>query len=113
MLPIPKVIMLVGSSRASGRAFLRGVATYAHHHGPWSVFWEPAGLEEAWSKLIKLDADGIIMRDVSRLEQVLAFGVPTVVLGHHRKEVSGLVNVITDSRNVARLAAEHLLQCGF
>jgi LacI family transcriptional regulator len=113
MQRIPKVILLIESSRASGRAFLRGVATYTHHQGPWSVFWEPAGLEEAWAKLVKLDADGIIMRDVSRLEQVLGFGVPTVVLGHHRKEVSGLVNVVTDSRNVARLAAEHLLQCGF
>src|SRR4051812_33873034 len=113
MLRIPKVILLVESSRASGRAFLRGVATYAHHHGPWSVFWEPAGLEEAWSRLIQLDADGIIMRDISHLEQALSFGISTVILGHHRKEVAGLVNVVTDSRNIARFAAEHLLHCGF
>ena len=113
MRGIPKVVLLIESSRGSGRAFLRGVANYANHQGPWSVFWEPGGLEKAWPMLQSMEADGIIMRDVDELDQVLAFGVPMVVMGHKRKEVSGSLNVVTDSPKVARLAADHLLQCGF
>jgi len=36
-----------------------------------------------------------------------------VVIGHGRPEVSGLVNVVTDSDGIGRMAAEHLLACGF
>lgn len=113
MLSIPKVILLIESSRGSGRAFLRGVANYANHQGPWLVFWEPGGLEQAWPMLQTMEADGIIMRDGDEPDQVLAFGIPVVVLGHKRKEVSGRLNVVTDSLKIARLAADHLLQCGF
>jgi LacI family transcriptional regulator len=82
MSRIPKVLLLVESSRGSGRSLLRGIANYAHHHGPWSFYWEPGGLEKIWPKLRSLDVDGIILRDVDKLEEVLAFGIPAVVFGH-------------------------------
>jgi LacI family transcriptional regulator len=110
---IPKVLLLVESSRGSGRSVLRGIANYAHHRGPWSCCWEPAGLERVWPKLKALDVDGIILRDVDKLEEVLAFGIPAVVVGHGRTEVSNLVNVVTDSEAIGQMAAEHLLSCGF
>jgi LacI family transcriptional regulator len=113
MARIPKVLLLVESSRGSGRSLLRGIAQYAHHHGPWSCYWEPAGLEKARPNLKALDLDGIILRDVDQLEEVLAFGIPAVVIGHGRTEVSGLVNVVTDSARIGQMAAEHLLACGF
>jgi LacI family transcriptional regulator len=92
---------------------LGGIAHYTHHHGPWSCYWEPGGLEKAWPKLKTLDLDGIILRDVDKLEEVLAFGMPAVVIGHGRTEVSGLLNVVTDSARIGEIAAEHLLACGF
>ena len=110
---IPKVILLLESSRASGRNLLRGIAEYARHHGPWSFFWEPRGLEAARIDLKHLDADGIILRDMEQVEEVAARGIPTVVVGHSRPEIPGLVNVITDSPVIGRMAAEHLLECGF
>jgi LacI family transcriptional regulator len=113
MARIPKVLLLVESSRGSGRSFLRGIANYAHHHGPWSCYWEPAGLENAWPKLKTLELDGIILRDVDKLDEVLACGIPAVVIGHGRTEVSGLSNVLTDSARIGQMAAEHLLACGF
>jgi len=113
MSRIPKVLLLVESSRGSGRSLLRGIANYAHHHGPWSCYWEPGGLEKVWPKLRSLDMDGIILRDVDKLEEVLAFGIPAVVFGHGKMEVSGLVNVVTDSEFIGKMAAEHLLSCGF
>ena len=108
-----RVLLLVESSRGSGRSLLRGIAHYANHHGPWSFYWEPGGLEKVWPKLKTLDPDGIILRDVDKLEEVLAFGIPAVVIGHGRPEVPGLVNIVTDSEAVGRMAAEHLLSCGF
>jgi LacI family transcriptional regulator len=110
---IPKVLLLVESSRGSGRSVLRGIANYAHLHGPWSCCWEPAGLEKVWPKLKALDVDGIILRDVDKVEDVLAFGIPAVVVGHGKTEVSNLVNVVTDSEAIGQMAAEHLLSCGF
>ena len=68
MSRIPKIVLLIESPRASGRALLNGVADYAHYHGPWSFCWEPGRLESAWPVLKSLDADGIIMRDGDRLD---------------------------------------------
>lgn len=113
MSRIPKVLLLVESSRGSGRSLLRGIAHYVHHHGPWSFYWEPGGLEKVWPRLKSLDLDGIILRDVDKLDEVLAFGIPAVVIGHTRTEVSGLSNVVTDSAQIGKIAAEHLIACGF
>jgi LacI family transcriptional regulator len=113
MTRIPKVVLLIESSRETGRALLRGVANFCHHHGPWSFYWEPGGMEQARPTLRALKADGIILRDVEPVEEVLAEGIPAVVVGHRRKEFSGMVNVVTDSETIARMAAEHLMNCGF
>jgi LacI family transcriptional regulator len=113
MARIPKIVLLVESSRASGRAILNGVANYARYHGPWSFYWEPGGLEKVGPMLKTLDADGIILRDVDKLRETRAFGIPAVVVGYSRKEIPGLINVITDSPTIGRMAAEHLLRCGF
>jgi LacI family transcriptional regulator, galactose operon repressor len=103
----------VESSRASGRALLRGIAKCAHHYGPWAFYWEPGGLERAWPKLKTLDVDGIILRDVDQLEEVLGLGIPAVVIGHSKTEIPDRVNVVTDSSAIGRIGAEHLMQCGF
>ena len=113
MSKIPKVVLLIESSRASGRALLGGIAEYSHHCGPWSFSWEPAGLEKAQSLLEAGDADGIILRDGENLEKILAYGLPTVVVGHRQMEIPGMVNVGTDSEAIGRMGAEHLLGCGF
>lgn len=108
-----KVVLLIESSRGSGRHMLQGIARYAHYYGPWSFYWEPGGLEKAWPTLKQLKADGIILRDVDKLDEVLNLGIPAVVVGHGHKEVPGLINVVTDSTSVGRMAAEHLINCGF
>jgi LacI family transcriptional regulator len=113
MSRIPKVILLIESSRASGRALLCGIANYANHHGPWSFYWEPSGLEKAWPVLRSIDADGIILRDVKKVEEVLSHGIPAVVIGHRHTEIPGMVNVVTDSEAIGRMGAEHLIACGF
>ncbi len=109
----PKVVLLIESSRASGRALLCGIANYAHHNGPWSFYWEPRGLERRRPLLRAIEADGIILRDVEQVPEALDCGLPAVVIGHQQAEFPGLVNVVVDSESVGRMGAEHLLQCGF
>ncbi len=109
----PKVILMVESSRASGRALLKGIAEYSHQCGPWSFLWETGGLEKAWTLFRNSDAQGVILRDVGKLNDVLAFGLPTVVIGHQQTEVPDAINVSTDSEAVGRMGADHLLGCGF
>jgi len=113
MLRVPKVILLIESSRASGRALLRGIADFSRHHGPWSFSWEPAGLEKVQPLLETGEADGIILRDVAGVEEIMAYGLPTVVVGHRQTEFPGVVNVVTDSETIGRMGADHLLSCGF
>lgn len=112
MSKVPRVLLLLESSRSSGRSLLRGIADYAHHHGPWAFYWEPRGLEEAWPQIKSLDAQGVILRDIDKVAEVRARRLPAVVVGHSKSEVPGVINVVTDSATVARLAADHLLQCG-
>ncbi|HTR41579.1 MAG TPA: DNA-binding transcriptional regulator [Pseudomonadales bacterium] len=110
---IPAIGLLIESSRASGRALLCGIAKCAHHYGPWAVYWEPGGLEKGWPVLKALDVDGVILRDVDKLEEVAALGIPAVVIGHSKTEIPNMVNVVTDSEAVGRIGADHLLKCGF
>jgi LacI family transcriptional regulator len=112
---MPKVILLIESSRESGRAMLRGIANYAYHQGPWSFYWEPAGLEKAGSRLGALEADGIIARDVDMQpkDRALFRQLPGIVIGHRHQEMPGKANVVTDSAAIAGMAAEHLIGCGF
>jgi LacI family transcriptional regulator len=113
MRRVARIVLRIESSRESGRAFLRGIAQYARYHGPWSFYWEARGIESAWPMLKKLEPDGIIMRDVDKVDEVLSLGIPAIVLGHKREEVPGVINVITDSPRVGQMGAEHLLECGF
>ena len=109
---MPKVVLLIESARAAGRALLCGIARYAHHHGPWSFYWEAGGLERFSGSFANLDADGVILRDTDRLEEVLARGLPAVVVGHRHREIPNVANVVTGSHDIGRLGAEHLMSCG-
>lgn len=109
---IPLIGLFIESSRSSGRALLTGIVKFAQHYGPWSFYWETGGLEKAWPKLQTLDLDGIILRDVDKLDEVLALGIPAIVVGHSKTEIPDLVNVVTDSGAIGRIAAEHLLSRG-
>ncbi len=110
---IPRIVLLIESSRSSGRSLLRGIANYAREHGPWAFSWEPGGLEKALPQLETIGADGIILRDGENMEEVLRYRMPAVVVGHRQREIAGLANVITDSEAIGHMAAEHLLNCGF
>jgi LacI family transcriptional regulator len=105
----------VETSNAYARGLLRGIRAYIREHRSWSIYLgehhrgQPAPL---WLK--RWTGDGIIARIESAAiaQAVLASGLPAVDVSAARF-VPDLLYVETDDAEIARLAAEHLLQRGF
>lgn len=114
MRDTPHVALLIETSREYGRGLLRGVARYQQEHGPWSVFFEPHGLDDpppVWLK--EWDGDGILARVNSEhmAEAILETGLPAVDIRGALPELS-LPFIGVDNLPVAKLAYAHLRECG-
>jgi LacI family transcriptional regulator len=111
----PSVALLIETSNAYARGLLRGIRAYLREHRSWSIYLgeqhrgQPA---PAW--LRRWRGDGIIARIESAAiaREVRASGLPAVDVSAARY-VPDLLYVETDDAEIARLAAEHLLQRGF
>ena len=107
--------MLVESSRAFGRGVLHGIAECMREHRDWLVYYQEGGLGELLPKWFSTwQGDGIIARieDQSMACAMARKGVPVVDI-RGVWPVAGVPVVKTDHAEIARLAAEHLLECGF
>jgi LacI family transcriptional regulator len=115
---IPRVILLVETARGFGRDLLRGIARYARLHGPWSFHITPGDYEQALPRLKEWGGTGIIARIPNQrvADAILAAGVPTIALGltdeqlRPENPLSEICELSSDATEVARLAADHLLE---
>ena len=107
--------LLIETSNAYARGLLQGIVHYIREHRPWSFHLmeqgrgdDPPPWLEGWK------GDGIIARiETPRIARaVRKAGVPTVDVSAAR-QVPELPWVETDDAEIARLAAEHLLERGF
>lgn len=115
MQKTPNVALLVETSKAYGRGVLRGIDQYVKKHGAWSVLVETAALTKsppAW--LASWRGDGIIARvyDPQVARDIIQTGLPVVNVSSIIPN-PGFPCVATNTDTVARLAAGHLLECGF
>jgi LacI family transcriptional regulator len=112
-----RVALLVETARAFGRELLQGVAQYSHDRGPWSFHISPGDYEQVVPKMKQWRGTGIIARipDEKTARQVLAAGVPTVTIGmsYLGLDHEGIADIFPDENEVAKLAADHLLERGF
>jgi LacI family transcriptional regulator len=114
-----KVILLIESSSECGRNLIRGIVNYSSLHKPWAFFLEPLSYKEiterkntlAWIK--EIDADGIIVRDLEKVEQIAALGKPVIVGSTVKKGVSNLPMIVTDSELIGKMGADHFIERGF
>lgn len=113
MIKIPRVILLIESSRAFGRELQSGIARYARLHGPWSFYREPRGLKSAIPHIKNGQADGIITRITPVSEDILNLNIPVIAVLHYTDRNPDIPAVVTDGESIARLSAEHLLNRGF
>jgi len=112
---LPRVALLIESSRTYGRGLVQGIAQYGHVHGPWSFFIIERDLHGGVPELVKtLQVDGVIARieDEAMAAQLQSLGCPVVdVLGQASFET--IPSFDTDASAVAALAASFFLQAGF
>ncbi len=115
MKPVPRIALLVETSREYARGLLRGVIRYQHEHGPWSIYFKPQGLGEPpppW--LASWQGDGILARidDRRMADAVSRTSVPVVDLRNALPNLR-IPTVAISNRAVVRVAVEHFLAQGF
>jgi LacI family transcriptional regulator len=108
-----RVVLLIETSREFGRQLIMGVARFARLHGPWSFYKEPIGLKSSIPHLARWKPDGIIMRDSMINKELLKLRIPTILAIHNSAYPKNLPVIRTDSRAIAKMASEHLVQKGF
>src|SRR5690349_17267591 len=59
---VPKVALLVETSRGFGREFVLGIARYSRLHGPWSFHITPGDYKQVVPKMQQWGGTGIIAR---------------------------------------------------
>jgi len=116
MKRIRRVAMLANVSRRYDRRVAQGVAAYSRQKGQWNLYVEEDPLQKL-PKLEAWDGDGIIANFDDRKIAVAVRGlkIPVVGIGGGRgwyDPASGVPYFTTDNEAIARLAAEHLLDCG-
>lgn len=114
MRRLPHIALFIETSREYGRGLLRGVSRYHQEHGPWSIYFEPHGLNEllpAWLKDWR--GDGILARidDRRTADAILATGLPAVDVRGALEDLP-IPFVGLDNRPICQLGFEHLQACG-
>lgn len=116
-----KVLLMMETSRKYGRSILRGIAKYSRTHESWifyrqaPFYWDTSSKKSSLERLLKLGADGIILREQRKQEQtdkILGMGLPAVV-SPYRELFRGLPNIVTDDAAIGQMAGEYLLHRGF
>ncbi len=110
---IPRVLLLIETSRAYGRGLVEGIARYARENGPWSIQFEDRGLDAtppAWLK--EWRGQGIIARCITPKQANLlrATNLPMVELLGNRH--IGTAEVTCDDYLMGRMACEHFFDRG-
>jgi LacI family transcriptional regulator len=114
----PRVALLVETARSFGRDFLSGIARYARLHGPWIFHITPGDFQHELPKMKQWHGTGIIARIPNQqvANAILEADLPTIAVGLTDEQMrpdnplSKLPEVSSDAGQVAKLAADHLLE---
>lgn len=127
-----RVLLVIDTSRGSGRTLLHGISRYSRSHGSW-IFNRKSEYfldyhtrfrqfqfleEEALSQFREWGADGLIATNINSERQfrsIITMAVPAVILGGYEpnKQTPRWHRVRSNSGAIGNLAAEHLLDSGF
>ncbi|MDR1958044.1 MAG: DNA-binding transcriptional regulator [Planctomycetaceae bacterium] len=122
---IPKVAVMVETSRGYARDILRGVLRYEVLYGPWELYAVPGGREEQhlpdWTVSGKRGKKGIIAHITTEemAKEIIAVPLPTVSvfptddIPDIAKKIRSYSEVRCDSAAIGRMGAAHLLERHF
>jgi hypothetical protein len=96
---IRKVILLITPTREFTQGLLRGIAKYSRIRGLWAFYRplyyrEPKGKERLLSLMKIWKPDGILMREPSKIEDIIKMGVPTIACPYTKPKIPGINNTI-------------------
>jgi LacI family transcriptional regulator len=112
---IPRVALIIETSKAYGRELLLGISKYNRLHGPWSVYLAERGQDDPDPKWLSTwKGDGIITRarDLSSCRAARDRGIAVVSLRHLLAKPE-FPTLFPDQHLIAVRVAEHLLERGF
>ncbi len=115
---IPRVALLVETSREVGRSILSGIERYARLYGPWAFHLFPGDLAQQIENVKTWDATGIIARIETHevAQTILESGLPVVGLDLYEEHkapghpLRNICEVSVNSTAVGKMAAEHLME---
>ena len=118
MQTVPRVALLMETSRGYGRELLRGIAEYIRLHGPWDLIVSPGDFLQTVPDLKSWGATGVICRIENELiaQQILQAGLPTIALDISQNKMIELLKdfevseIVSDSKGAAEMAADHLIE---
>ncbi len=112
---VPRVAILVETTRTYTRELLAGVSRYIHRHGPWSTFVELRALESSVPPWLEhWEGEGILARTHSKemAQAIAATGLPTVELrSSNFNQDAPFVGM--DNRMIGQVVAEHFINRGY
>ena len=113
-----KVLIIVDTSRASGRKFLAGAERYISALANWEVYIKPPNYLSG--KNIRFDfgfplkkLDGLLIRDAVNTLNILNINIPKVINDTHREFITDISTIITNSKIIGENAADFFLSRGF
>ena len=114
---LPKILLLLESSRTCEREFLRGIARYARLHGPWAFYHKPKFYLESnrralsISQIKRFGPDGMIVSDTEKIADIQSLSCPIII---HTFKSDGYEKpmVLGNTEQVGRMGAEHLMSRG-
>lgn len=111
----PRVALIVETSKVYGREILLGISRYLSLHGPWSIFAQERGQNDAdppW--LANWKGDGIITRSLDHegCRRAHRRGIPVVSV-RHLLENPEFPTVFPDQKLIGERIAQHLISRGF
>ncbi len=123
MKRIPRIILLIPTSRSYERGILRGITRYAKLKGPWIMYHPPhfylesSRHKDLFHQMAAFKADGIIMREQCLLEDndtIMKMGLPTIVCPYtSNRRFARLPLLRADSEQVGRTGAQYLVNLGY
>ena len=110
-----RVAVLVDTSTSWGRRIHEGIHHYSQRHGRWQLFVEARGMEERLALPRGWRGDGAIARVSTRSMALELSGLDIPIVNVSAIEIQGVTfpQVTSDLVELARIAADHLLERGF
>jgi LacI family transcriptional regulator len=107
-------MIIIDTSRASGRKFLSGAEKYISTTSNWEVYIQPPEYLKAKSLDFRIEKfDGLLVRDAVNTAKIMNINMPKVINDTRQELIPDTSTIVTDSEKIGQTAANYLLGLGF